>query len=138
MDWGTLVQGINMVGGISGIIALAGFIAFYSARLRKENAEARLKEKQGDSESTRPLMDIIEALREENRRLAEKMEANERLMNERVEKLEEEVKELRKQNGLKDFLLSVYEKASKLCHKCPFIPAGGQCPAVTEYKLLTK
>lgn len=138
MDWGTLVQGINTVGGISGLIALVGFIAFYSVRIRKENAEARLKEKQGDSESIKPLMDIIEALKDENRRLAEKMEANERLMNERVEKLEEEVKELRKQNGLKDFLLSVYEKASKICHKCPFIPAGGQCPAVTEYKLLTK
>jgi|SRR5574344_834147 predicted nuclease with TOPRIM domain len=138
MDWDTLVQGINTVGGISGLIALVGFIAFYSVRIRKENAEARLKEKQGDSESIKPLMDIIEALKDENRRLAEKMEANERLMNERVEKLEAEVKTLREQNGLKDFLIGVYEKASKMCHKCTFIPKGGQCPAVTEYKLLTK
>lgn len=138
MDWDTLVQGINTVGGISGLIALVGFIAFYSVRIRKENAEARLKERQGDTESIKPLMEIIEALREENRRLAEKMEANEKIMNERVEKLETEVRELRKQNGLKDFLISVYEKAAKICHSCPFIPMGGVCPAVSEYKSLTK
>lgn len=138
MDWGTLVQGINTIGGIGGIIALVGFVAFYSVRVRRENAEARLKEKLGDSESTKPLMDIIEALQKENHRLAEKMEMESKAMNERVDKLEEEVKELRKQNGLKDFLLSVYEKASKICHKCPFLPNGEQCPAVAEYKILTK
>ena len=52
--------------------------------------------------------------------------------------MEAEVRELRKQNGLKDFLIGVYEKASKICHKCPFIPDGEHCPAVVEYNLLTK
>ena len=138
MDWVTAGQVISMVGGIGGVGSIIASAAFYRVRVRKMKAETLLLTRQGDSESTKPLTEIIEALRQENKRLAEKMEANERLMNERVEKLESEVRELRKQNGLKDFLLSVYEKASKVCHSCPFIPMGGVCPAVSEYKSLTK
>ena len=64
MDWVTAGQVISMVGGIGGFGSIIAFAAFYRVRIRKDKAEARLLEKQGDTESTKPLRDIIDELLE--------------------------------------------------------------------------
>jgi predicted nucleic acid-binding Zn-ribbon protein len=127
MDWGTAGQAINTVGGIGGIIALLGFIGYYGVRKRKIKAEARLIERQGDSESISSLMEIIETLKGENARLSKRLDA-----------CEDKIEELEKRLKVKDWVISIYEKASKYCHKCGYLPEGTECPAVTEYKRLTK
>lgn len=138
MDWVTAGQVISMVGGIGGFGSIIAFAAFYRVRIRKDKAEARLLEKQGDTESTKPLRDIIDELLEENQRIKENTRETTQNLLARIEKLERQVKDLQEQLDGRDILLNIFKKAGSLCHKCPHIPKGGKCPAVEEYKKLTK
>ena len=81
-------------------------------------------EKQGDTESTKPLRDIIDELLEENERIKENTRETTQNLLSRIEKLERQVRDLQEQLDGRDVQLNIFKKAGALCHKCPHIPKG--------------
>ena len=137
MDWVTAGQVISMVGGIGGFGSIIAFAAFYRVRIRKDKAEARLLEKQGDTESTKPLRDIIDEL------LEGKPEDKGEYTGNDTEPVVEDREAGTPGEGLtgtvgrEGCLLNIFKKAGGVMPQVP-TPQGGKCPAVEEYKQLTK
>jgi predicted RNase H-like nuclease (RuvC/YqgF family) len=111
--------------GIAGSIVT--FLVYYPTEKRTRKAAARKLELEGDTLSLDYFTKTIEALKKDNQGLDKKFN-----------ELKQEFEELKKKMGVKEWIISIYEKASKFCHECPFIPIGEKCPAVEEHERLTK
>ena len=103
-----------------------------------QGGRPRLLEKQGDTESTKPLRDIIDELLEENQRIKDSTRETTQNLLARIEKLERQVKDLQEQLDGRDVLLNIFKKAGACATSAHTYPKGASVPAVEEYKKLTK
>lgn len=129
---------LDIVALVLGLLGTAGsiitFLAFYPTEKRKRKAEARKLEIEGDATSVKFLTDLIDEIKLNYKEVKEEN----KVIKGQFEALKREFEELKKKLNVKEWLVSIYEKAGKFCHDCPFIPTGSKCPAVEEYEKLTQ